>query len=149
MILRRLFMSLLMLATCMPARAEDMAKRVVDDVVAKWLTAYNANEPANIAALFTPDGVFLASSAKEFKGRESIEKAVAGRMKAGWTKETISVREAHSVGDIIWATGEYTLIGSGEMSGKQYSGMFGDVFVKDEDGWRLVLLTANAAPPKQ
>lgn len=146
MIWRRLFLSLLILATCLPAMAQDRAKRVVDDVAAKWLTAYNANEPANIAALFTSDGVFLASSAKEFKGREAIEKAVAGRIKAGWTKETISVREAHSVGDIIWATGEYTLIGSGEMSGKHYSGMFGDVFVKDGDGWRLALVIANSAP---
>jgi len=131
-----------------PAMAQDMALKVVEDTASKWTLAYNANDAHGIAALFTPDGVFLPASAKEFKGRDEIEKALAGRMKAGWTKQTVSVHEAHAFGDIIWATGEYTLMGSGDMEVKQLNGLFGDVFVKDGDGWRLVLVTANAAPPK-
>jgi uncharacterized protein (TIGR02246 family) len=146
--LGRLSLSLLLLAAVFPAMAQDMAMKVTEDASAKWMAAFNANDARRIAALFTPEGVFLPASAKEFKGREAIEKALAGRMPAGWTKEAGSVHEAHAAGDMIWATGEYELIGSGEMSGKHFGGLFSEVFVKDGKDWRILLLTANAAPPK-
>ncbi len=44
--------------------------------------------------MFTPDGVFNAPSGAVVKGREAIEKALAGRMKAGWTQETVTTNDA-------------------------------------------------------
>ncbi len=144
----RVGLSVLLLAAPLAAKAQDAATKIATDTSAKWVAAYDAGDAAAIAALFSADGTFDAPSGAVIKGREAIMKALAGRIKAGWTSETISVREAHAAGDAIWATGEYSLTGSGEVEGKHASGNFGEVFVRDGDDWRLVLLTANVIPPK-
>jgi uncharacterized protein (TIGR02246 family) len=47
--------------------AEDMAMKVANDAAAKWIAAWNADDPRGLAAMFTPDGVFLSASARELK----------------------------------------------------------------------------------
>jgi len=98
--------------------------------------------------MFTQDGVFNAPSGAVVKGREAIEKALAGRMKAGWTKETVTTNDAGAAGNAVWAAGDYGLLGSGEVAGKQTGGRFGWVLVRDGDVWRVTMLTANVSPPK-
>ena len=75
--------------------------------------------------------------------------ALAGRIKAGWTKETVTTTDAEMAGTAVWAAGEYGLVGSGEQAGKQSGGHFGWVLVRDGDAWRAAMLTANVTPPKQ
>lgn len=138
----------LMIACTASAAAQDEMK-VADEMAKKWVTAYNAGDAAAIAAMFTPDGFFNAPSGTVLKGREAIEKAIAGRIKAGWTKETITVTVANSVGNAIWSAGDFAITGSGEVEGKQTSGHYGEVLVREGDSWYLVMLTANVIPPKQ
>jgi uncharacterized protein (TIGR02246 family) len=127
--------------------AQD-AKKTADDFASKWVTTYDAGDAAALAALFTPDGVFNAPSGAVLKGRDAIEKALAGRTKAGWTKETVTTTDAGLAGSAVWAAGEYALVGSGEVAGKQSTGHFGWVLVRDGDGWHAAMLTANVSPPK-
>ena len=144
----RWFLALLVVGTSsLSAHAQD-AKKTADDFATKWVTAYDAGDAAVLAALFTPDGVFNAPSGAALKGREAIEKALAGRMKAGWTKETVTTNDAGAAGNAVWAAGEYALLGSGEQAGKQTGGRFGWVLVRDGDAWRVAMLTANVTPPK-
>jgi ketosteroid isomerase-like protein len=82
------------------------------------------------------------------KGREAIEKALGGRIKAGWTKETVTTTDAGAAGNAVWASGDYALTGSGEVAGKESSGHFGWVLVRDGDAWRAAMLTANVGPQK-
>jgi len=53
------------------------------------------------------------------------------------------------VGDAMWAVGEFQFTGSGEQAGKQQSGLFGEVLVKDGADWHIEMLlaTPSAAPP--
>ncbi len=60
------------------AWAQD-AKKTADDFAAKWVAAYDAGDATALAGLFTRDGVFNAPSGAVVKGREAIEKALAGR----------------------------------------------------------------------
>jgi uncharacterized protein (TIGR02246 family) len=129
------------------ACAQD-AKKTADDFAAKWVAAYDAGDAAALAGMFTQDGVFNAPSGAVVKGREAIEKALAGRMKAGWTKETVTTNDAGAVGSAVWAAGDYALLGSGEVAGKQTGGRFGWVLVRDGEVWRVTMLTANVSPPK-
>ena len=129
------------------AWAQD-AKKTADDFAAKWVAAYNAGDAAALAGMFTPNGVFNAPSGAVVKGREAIEKALAGRMKAGWTKETVTTNDAGAAGNAVWAAGDYALFGSGEVAGKQTGGRFGWVIVRDGDAWHAAMLTANVSPPK-
>jgi uncharacterized protein (TIGR02246 family) len=147
--LRALAVSVVMVAWwVVPAAAQD-AMKAAEEMVTKWVTAYNAGDAAAISAMFTPDAVFNAPSGAVLKGRDAIEKALAGRMKAGWTKETITVTAAGAVGDAIWSAGEYAVTGSGENAGKQTAGHFGDVLVHEGNAWYFAMLTANITPPKQ
>jgi len=138
----------LMAGLVVPAQAQD-ASKAGDDIGKKWVAAYDAGNAAAIAALFTPDGVFIPATGVVLKGREAIEKALAGRMKAGWTKETVTNVEGGAVGNSAWAVGDYALIGSGENEGKQVGGKFGEALAHDSDGWHIVMLVGNSPPPKQ
>jgi uncharacterized protein (TIGR02246 family) len=138
---------LVVLASSLSAYAQD-AKKTADDFATKWVGAYDAGDAPALAAMFTQDGVFNAPSGAVLKGRTAIEKALAGRIKAGWTKETVTTTDAGAAGNAVWAAGEYALFGSGEVAGKQTGGHFGWVLVRDGDAWRVVMLTANVSPPK-
>jgi uncharacterized protein (TIGR02246 family) len=142
-----LIMTALMAGLMVPVQAQD-ASKAGEDLGKKWVAAYNAGDAAALAALFTPDGVFIPPSGVVLKGREAIKNALAGRMKAGWTKETVNVTDAGAAGNAAWAVGDYALIGSGENEGKQLSGKFGETLVHDSDGWYFAMLVANSAPPK-
>jgi uncharacterized protein (TIGR02246 family) len=144
---RMLAVSLLMIVSALSAHAQD-AMQVGEEIATKWVAAYNAGDAAALASMFMQDGVFNAPSGAVLKGREAIEKALAGRMKAGWTRETVTTTDAGKVGTGVWAAGEYALIGSGENAGKQAGGRFGWVFVRDGDAWRIVMLTANVGAQK-
>ena len=135
------------LSLTLPAYAED-AKTTADDFARRWVAAYDAGDAAALAALFTADGVFNAASGAVVRGREAIEKALAGRIKAGWTKETVTTSDAGAAGSAVWAAGDYALQGSGEVAGKESGGHFGWVLVNDGGAWHVVMLTANVTPPK-
>jgi uncharacterized protein (TIGR02246 family) len=136
-----------LIVSASPAGAQD-AKKTANDFGAKWVAAYDAGDAKALAGLFTAEGVFNAPSGAVVKGREAIEKALAGRMKAGWTKETVTTNDAGAAGNAIWAAGDYALFGSGEVAGKQTGGHFGWVIVRDGDAWHVAMLTANVTPPK-
>jgi len=148
MYLRRFLVLLFVSVSSISAYAQD-AKKTADDFATKWVAACDAGDAAALAALFTADGVFNAPSGAVLKGRDAIEKALAGRIKAGWTKETVTTTDAEMAGTAVWAAGEYGLVGSGEQAGKQSGGHFGWVLVRDGDAWRAAMLTANVTPPKQ
>jgi uncharacterized protein (TIGR02246 family) len=147
MIFRWIITPFLVIAACLSASAQD-AKKAADDFAAKWVATYNAGDASALAALFTADGIFNAPSGAVLKGHDAIEKALGGRIKAGWTKEIVATMDAGPAGNAIWAAGEYTLVGSGEVDGKQTGGHFGWVLVPDGDAWRIAMLTANVTPPK-
>jgi uncharacterized protein (TIGR02246 family) len=134
-------------ASTVSAHAQD-AKKTADEFATKWVIAYDAGDAAALAALFTQDGVFNAPSGAVLKGRDAIAKALAGRIKAGWTKETVMTNDAGMAGNAVWAAGEYGLLGSGEVAGKQTGGHFGWVLVRDGDAWHIAMLTATVTPPK-
>ena len=144
----RAFLALVVLIVSASTACAQDAKKTADDFGAKWVAAYDAGDAKALAGLFTPNGVFNAPSGAVVKGREAIEKALAGRMKAGWTKETVTTNDAGAAGNAIWAAGDYALFGSGEVAGKQTGGHFGWVIVRDGDAWHVAMLTANVTPPK-
>ena len=144
----RAFLTLFVLIVSASTACAQDAKKTADDFGAKWVAAYDAGDAKALAGLFTPNGVFNAPSGAVVKGREAIEKALAGRMKAGWTKETVTTNDAGAAGNAIWAAGDYALFGSGEVAGKQTGGHFGWVIVRDGDAWHVAMLTANVTPPK-
>src|SRR6202049_1353275 len=144
----RAFSTLFVLIISVSTACAQDAKKTADDFAAKWVAAYDAGDAAALAGLFTQDGVFNAPSGAVVKGREAIEKALAGRMKAGWTKETVTTNDAGAAGNAVWAGGGFALIGSGEVAGKQTGGHFGWVIVRDGDAWHVGRVLGHVLPPR-
>ena len=90
-----------------------------------------------IASLFTQDG-HVTPAATVLHNHTDIEKAIAARQEAGWTKETINVVEAHPVGDGVWSLVAYDLDGTGKVAGKRIGGYAVQVLKRDGSDWHLV-----------
>ena len=56
--------------------------------------------------------------------------------------------DAHQAGNVVWASGEYVITGSGENNGKEIAGRFGAVYVREGNDWHLAMLTGNGGPKK-
>jgi uncharacterized protein (TIGR02246 family) len=128
------------------AVSEQEAQKAADAVAKKFETAYNAGDAAGLAGLFAETAVYLTPGGTVLSDKPSIEKAIAGRIKAGWTDETVKAMEAHAAGDAVWIVGEYSIVGSGENKGKQISGHYAEVLTRDQNEWHIRMLIGNLTP---
>jgi len=128
------------------AVSEQTAREAADTAARQFETAYNAGNPSGIAALFAKDGVYLTPGGTMLTDPQEIEKAVAARIKAGWTKETVKAINAHPAGDAVWCIGEYAIAGTGANSGKQIGGNYAAVLTREGGEWRMNMLIGNLKP---
>jgi hypothetical protein len=133
-------------ALAQQAVSEADAKQVAAQVSQAFADAYNAAKPADIAALFTSTGVYLTPGGTMLTDHQEMTVALAGRQKAGWTKETINVIEAHPVGSDVWAIVGYEIQGTGANSGKQIGGYAMQLLTRDGANWRFKVLAGNIKP---
>lgn len=129
-----------------PTVSEQDARQAADSSAKKYETNYNEGNAAGIANLFADGGIYLTPGGTALTSRQEMEKAVAGRIKAGWTKETVRVTEAHAAGDSVWFVGEYSIAGTGQASGKQIGGYFAEVLTRNGSDWRIRMLIGNLKP---
>ena len=128
------------------AVSEQAAHEAADTIAKQFAAAYNAGNPAGIATLFAQGGIYLTPGGTALTDRQEIEKAIAGRMKTGWTKEAVTVTEAHPAGNEVWSIGQYAIAGTGQNSGKQIGGYYVDVLTREGSDWRFRMLIANLKP---
>lgn len=128
------------------AISEADAKQAATQVSQAFADAYNAARPADIAALFLPNGVYLTPGGTKLTDHQEMTAALAGRIKAGWTKETIKVLEAHPEGNDVWAIVSYEIQGTGAIAGKQIGGYAAQLLTHDGSNWRLKMLAGNLKP---
>ena len=99
------------------AISQQDARQAADTVENKFVASYNAGNAAEVAVPFTTDATYATAGGSVLSGPQAIEKAIAARIKTGWTKESVAISEAHAVGNAVWALGEYSIVGSGQNSG--------------------------------
>jgi Domain of unknown function (DUF4440) len=133
-------------ALAQQAVSEADAKLAAAQVSQAFADAYNAAKPADIAALFTSSGVYLTPGGTMLTDHQEMATALAGRQKAGWTKETIKVIEAHPEGSDVWAIVEYEIQGSGANAGKQIGGYAAQLLTHEGANWRFKVLAGNLKP---
>ena len=151
----RLYMATLLAGLCLGGTAlaqqtatvsETDAKQVVNKFAQAWDDAYNSDKPAGIAALFTSNGIFVTPAGTILRDHKQMEQALEARIKAGWTKESVNLIEAHVVGDDVIALVSFSITGSGPNAGKQIGGYSTNWFVRDGSDWRVRWLLANLKP---
>ncbi len=128
------------------AASETDAKQIAGKITGAWDDAYNSGNPAGIAALFAPDGLYLTPGGTMLRDHQEMEKAIGARIKTGWTKESINVIEAHPVGDAVVALVDYAIVGSGPNAGKQIGGYAMQWLTREGSNWRIRMLVANLKP---
>ena len=141
------------LCGCYPALAQQAvsdsdAQQAATVFTNAWDDAYNANRPADIAALFMPDGVFITSVGTMLANQKQIETGVAARIHAGWTKESIRVIQAHPEGNNVLVILDYEIVGTGTNTGKQIGGYAVDLLTHEPSGWRAKLIVSTLRPVK-
>ena len=134
----------------MSAASDEEAWQIAELMAKKFQAAYNMGDVASISNLFMDNAYYFTPGGTVLYGwdRQGIQRAIAARIRAGWTKEIVKVTEAHSAGEAVWVTGEYGISGTGENEGKQITGHFAQVITRSGGEWRFRLVIANLKPSK-
>ena len=132
------------------AASDQEAWQIAEVMAKKFQAAYNMGDVASISNLFMDNAYYFTPGGTVLYGwdRQGIQRAIAARIRAGWTKEIVKVTEAHSAGEAVWVTGEYGISGTGENEGKQITGHFAQVITRSGGEWRFRLVIANLKPSK-
>ena len=131
--------------------APAMAQEGPQSALNRFEAAYNATDPAAMAALFRPDGTFFGQSEPELqRGTDSVR----GYFVRGWPPGTgrgiscnlLSMRELAPEAASFVAmcdTRRTRPDGQQEIRGLRLTG----VVTRDTDGWRFADVHASTAPP--
>jgi ketosteroid isomerase-like protein len=137
---RRFLIALASIAWAYPAYAADDGMTVFQGISSKWQAAFNSGDAGKVAAMYLPDAMFSSGILGMLKGRTEIEAALAKMLKQA-PKITVTPKEAHQTGDVVWGLWEYALADGP-------SGYGGLTAVKVADGWQVALHISNVTPKK-
>jgi uncharacterized protein (TIGR02246 family) len=109
--------------------------------------AFNKNDAAAVAALFTADAVLVTSDGM-FSGRPAIEKRYAEAFEK-WPITTFSSQMCHQLNAIdnaVWSAGEWWSTRQSQAGPKFQSGCWSAIYVRDGDAWMIRQLTVSEHP---
>ena len=124
----------------------------------KFDDAWNNNDAAALAALFTEDAVLVTDTGPIY-GREAIEKYYADLFQQVHFSNHLGTVDQYSphiigtAGNEIWATGEWSPTVQGQNFGPVEQRAIGQmILVREGDAWKIRMQTWNitpAPPPAQ
>src|SRR6516225_4553944 len=139
--------------------ADPQLREQIVALFGKFTEAWNNNDAAALAALYTKDAVFCGGEGSgPHYGREAIEKWFAGGMKQFHFSNHVVTPDQYSphvigtAGNEVWVLGEWSMTMQSKNGGSpmQIKGNSLNIFVRDGDSWKArAILTNNAAPPPE
>ena len=120
--------------------------KAIDDFGALGLKveeAFKKNDASAIAALFTEDGILVASDGM-FSGRQAIEKRYADIFQR-WPITTFSGQryQLNAIDNAVWSVGEWWSTIQSETGPKFEGGYWSAIYIHDGDDWKIRLLTVS------
>src|SRR6266436_5650318 len=113
----------------------------------KYDEAFNKNDAASIAALFTEDAVQVSPQGLIF-GRQAIEKKFADLFQQWHPTNIISkVDQVNAIGNTAWKVGEWNCTMQTENGPLPEKGYFASICVREGDTWKECMSSYNMAPP--
>jgi uncharacterized protein (TIGR02246 family) len=118
------------------------------EIAGKFSAAFNKNDAAALASLYTQDAVIVGEG-PILRGRDVIEGDFRELFKGhGWSNHVAKVVEIHVVGDLAWRIGQYSVVGPGPNNTSQrYGGYFSTIDVRDNGTPKIREETWNAIEP--
>jgi len=113
----------------------------------KYDEAYNKNDAAALAALFTEDAVLVTPEGM-FNGRQDIEKRYADEFQQ-WPVTTFSGQRSqlNAIGNEAWAVGEWWSTLQSQNGPVFVRGYWSAIYVGEGDAWKIRMLTVSEHPP--
>jgi ketosteroid isomerase-like protein len=123
--------------------------RALDDFGALSLKldeAFNQNDAIAIAALFTEDGILVASDGM-FSGRQAIEKRYTDLFHR-WPITTFSDQryQLNAIDNAVWSVGEWWSTRQSETGPKFEGGYWSAIYIHQGDDWKIRMLTVSGRP---
>jgi ketosteroid isomerase-like protein len=119
----------------------------------KWKEAYENNDAAAVAALFTEDAVLVINTGPIY-GREAIEKFYADLFQKWRVSNLISHWDQYcphligTAGDELWSNGEAYLTFQGQRGEPvRLKNYWSSITVREGDVWKDRMLTTFLSPP--
>jgi uncharacterized protein (TIGR02246 family) len=112
----------------------------IEAVLMKYEDAYNKNDAAAIAALYTADAaeVFEKDAAGgSVSGREAIKQRYAAQFASSPSKLSLKLVQVYAIGDDVCAVSEFS---PRFRSGK---GHHTEIFVREPDDWKIRMAYTN------
>jgi uncharacterized protein (TIGR02246 family) len=110
--------------------------------------AYNKNDAAGVAALFTEDGVLLAPDGM-FSGRQDIEKRYADTFQRSPISDFNSRRERrylNAIDNAIWSAGQWAATLQGQNGPEFAWGYWSAIYLREGDVWKIRMLSLIEHP---
>ena len=131
---------------------DPQLRQVADALSKEFDEAYDNNDAAAVAALFTEDAVLVTTQGPIY-GREAIEKHYADVFQKVHFSNHIAKPDQYSphiigtAGNEIWATGEWSLTIKGQNFGPiEEKGYWTEIYVREGDAWKVRMQTWNVTP---
>jgi uncharacterized protein (TIGR02246 family) len=108
--------------------------------------AFNKNDAAALAALFTEDAVYVVPEGL-FSGRQAIEKRYADVFQRWHPTNFIGqADQLNAIGNEAWAVGEWWSTLQSQTGPKFARGYWSAIYVREGDGWKIRMLTVSEHP---
>jgi uncharacterized protein (TIGR02246 family) len=108
--------------------------------------AFNKNDAAAVAALFTEDAVLVVPDGM-FYGRQAIEKRYA-EMFQRWPITTFigERRQLNAIDNAVWSVGEWWITLQSQTGPMFVRGYWSAIYVREGDAWKIRMLTLSECP---
>jgi uncharacterized protein (TIGR02246 family) len=124
-------------------------KQQNEKLVAAFSDKWGNQDATGLAALFTPDGVLVTSSADPVcNGPQQIAAHYQNVFKQGVSQNSPTVDQIVPLGDnAVILVGEYHVSGQGQNGPIKLDGHYSAVDVLDGGTWKIKLLSGSPNPP--
>jgi uncharacterized protein (TIGR02246 family) len=124
------------------------ALKVFGELSQKLDEAYNKNDAAAVAALFTQNGLLVVADGM-FSGRQDIEKRYADTFQRWPIVDFNSRRERYhlnAIDNAVWSAGQWASTFQSQTGPVFAWGYWSTIYVREGDAWKIRLLTLTEHP---
>ena len=109
----------------------------IDDIVVKFVAAFNAGDGATVASLYSEDAALFPPGGERIDGRSAIQTFWQGAIDSGMTIDDLHAVEVDSRGDIAGEIGIFVLSAPGESGQTKIPGQYIVIWKRTGHIWQL------------
>lgn len=117
---------------------------------AEYTKAFNASDPATIAALYAEDAIVMMPEIPMYKGRKGVQTQVQAALDAGWRNIGFKTIMSTADGDLGVNIGSLSVDQVSDGRATKLTGNYMDVYRRQADGsWKIIATMYNPDKPSK